>query len=125
MYALYPTSEPKITRYATAPMPRGVHVAREKSPITPAKSKFATPAKKTCHPMALKQPPACHFLDITEPSAQLNDPAISASDHHISLLPNSPAAVSFGQSKTSKPTTPIPRPVMPRREIWWSPRIKE
>src|SRR6185437_5180688 len=98
-----------------APIPREVQTTWRRSSCHPAKTKLPNPANSTCHDVAPKVGgPDCHFFDSTEPKAQLTEPPIRAMDHHNSFLPTSPEALSFGQSRTTVPTSPRPSPANPR-----------
>src|SRR5215470_3144224 len=102
-----------------APTPRTVQTTCEKSRLPIAKIRFDTPAKMTCHAVVLSASRSlvCQSFEKTEPSAQLNDPAIRLRDHHNSRRPKVPADVSLGQRSMSMPTIPIANPDRPRREM--------
>src|SRR5438552_885139 len=111
-------SEPPTMRYATAPMPRGVQITRATSWFSSANVEFPKPAKNTCHAVpANVGGPDCHFFDSTDPKAQLNEPSNKAIDHHSSLLPSPPLALSLGKSNTNVPVNPSARPPSARAEM--------
>src|ERR1700727_3581599 len=126
MYAVYPTQEPHTTRYITAPIPRGVHATREKSPTHSANKKLPTPAAVTCQPVALKTSmPDCQRFDNTDPNAHENDPPSNAVQENNSRRPIAEFACSSGQNSTSSPANPSAKPALPRHEIRWRPSSSE
>src|SRR6185503_6273333 len=107
-----------------APIPRGVQTAWCSSLCRNANTKLPNPANSTCQEVAPKVGgPDCHFFDSTEPNAQLKEPPIRAMDHHNSLLPTSPLALSLGQSKIPVPISPRPSPTSPLPDTRWCPNI--
>ena len=99
-------------------MPRAVQITPETFSNSKAKLRLAMPAKMTCQAVALKGSEAvCHFLESTEPSAQLNEPACNASNHHSSRRPIELDAISLGQMRTTTPAIPSNNPIFPRREM--------
>src|SRR5277367_6188269 len=123
MYAVYPIHEPHTTRYRIAPIPRMVHVTLEFLSKSTAKIRFAIPANRTCHAIALNGSAAavCHFFESTEPNAQLKDPSCSASAHHSWRCPRALGCANpderSGQMSTTTPAMPSASPILPRREM--------
>src|ERR1022692_1507147 len=104
---------------------RVVHRTRERSPANNAKTKFPAPAAVTCQPVALNTSmPDCQRLESTEPSAQLNDPAMRLIEAQNSRCPMVPDC-NWGHTRTNNPRMPSTRPALPRPEMWWSPSSKE
>src|SRR5580704_1838505 len=118
MYAVYPIHDPQTIRYAVAPIPRGVHTTRDKSPAPKANIRFAKPAAIICHAVAENGSTSADFqrLDSTEPKAQLNDPPNKLIEAHNCTRPNEVVVVRSGHNNTPRPATPRASPAFPRSE---------
>src|SRR5256885_7870476 len=99
-------------------MPCRVHCTRWYSPVVNVISRFDKPAKVICHPPPTKgSPPCSHFLDNTDPTAQLSEPPSKLTD---AIRPQRPRVLplkSWGQSSTTIPAIPSTMPASPRREM--------
>ena len=68
--------------------------------------KFPAPAAVTCHPVALNTSmPDCQRFESTDPSAQVNDPAIRLMEAQNSRCPMVPDC-SCGHTRTNNPRMP-------------------
>src|SRR5436853_7909197 len=107
-------------------MPRVVHTAREKSPMTTASSRLPTPAKAICQAVELKRSaPDSQRLESTDPCAQLNEPRGSVNAAHNSLRPKAPVALRSGHNSTTIPAIPTADLISPRLERRAGPRSSE
>src|SRR5581483_12522039 len=97
MYAVNPTSEPKMTRYRIASQPESDQSAWRKSRNENASNAFTMPEKSISHPVAANAPiPRLKRRDKTDPVAQLNDPSTRTRHTARSRLPIAVPVTIFG-----------------------------
>src|SRR5271155_3032444 len=113
--AVYPTREPKVTRYATAPTAPRVQCDAPQPPTVNPTTELEIPAASICHPAAtIGFTGNFSSRDRIEPTAHKNDTHSTMTHPTTCWCCPSTCCRKAGHNKAMRPIKPSPRPIHPR-----------